>query len=62
MLGYREMFATPYVLVFVVTWLLLRLMDIPEGWRTSEGVVPRGPIYPVMRLVIILVALILVLI
>lgn len=45
------------IFIFVVVWLLLRIIGELEGWSG-----PRGPVYPVVRLVTLLVGLILVLV
>lgn len=46
----------PIIAIFVITWLLLRLIDELVAWRPMPGPVP---IYSVIRIIIILVALIL---
>jgi len=58
MLPYHQVLAVPYVFVFVVTWLLLKLVDCLVAFGQ-----PTPPLLlPVIRLVIVLVALILCLI
>jgi hypothetical protein len=48
------LFGTPYVLVFVICWFLLKLVDELAGLRPMPG-----PPYMIVRLVIILVGLLL---
>jgi hypothetical protein len=53
---YYPLIPTPALLIFVVCWLLLRLTDVFEQLR------PAAAPYPIFRLVIVLVGLVLVLI
>ena len=54
---YHPAILTPYVLIFIVCWLLLKLVDCIEALTPGAGRAPA-----VVRLVIVLVGLILVLI
>jgi hypothetical protein len=51
---YHGLYETPFLWVFVIVWLLLKLLDSVATFAPNPGL-----IYPVARLVIILVGLIL---